>query len=316
MKNIKVLIVSLLLCLFLVNPVTSYASGVKVTKDTFGSNESIHTVQIGYDVTDIEDGSFSDLKNLSKIEVDNKNPYYSTYDGCLYNKDFTKLLCVPQGRSSVLILYSTKSYAEHALDGMSQERKDRLITAINNGFKEENKTEQSSSVQSVGNSSQNQVDLTNYDYSQGSSFYENDQNNNQTQSSIPDSSDFQQYVYTGSDGKVTFKYTGSGHSTIVVPEGVTKIAGFASDPWTFNDEITCVYLPSTLRTMSVSNMYCQEELGWDTNGYNVLHQCRNLQNVYGSSSSYSGNGSSVTRPGGITVWVRGQKTAYNADSYK
>ena len=303
--------------------------GVLVDKYTFGSDKSIYHVQLGYDVTFIEDGSFSKLVNLQTIDVDSKNPYYMSYGGCLYNKDGTELLCIPQNTSSVPILYSVKKHSEHALDGISKARKDKLEEAIKNGFTTKTKGSVEVGTFSGTNNSGNSIstdpknstdksdyiDLDNWDYSKGSSFYDSNSSAQIAKSLTPDSSAFQQYVYTGSDGKVTFKYTGSGYSTIVVPEGVTKIAGFAEDPWTFNDEITCVYLPSTLRTMSVSNMYCQEEFGWDNNGYNVLHQCRNLQNVYGSSSSYSGNGSSVTRPGGITVWSSGTKTPYDSAVY-
>jgi hypothetical protein len=90
--------------------------GVIVTPDTFGSDDSIYVVCIGYDVTHIEDGSFSNLRNLKEIQVDSRNPYYTSVNGCLYTKDRTTLMCIPQNTTSVDVKPSIKSYTPHALD--------------------------------------------------------------------------------------------------------------------------------------------------------------------------------------------------------
>ena len=103
---------------------------VVVTPDTFGSNSSIFTVQIGYNVVNIEDGSFSNLVNLKEIIVDDRNPYYASYLGILYNKDFTQLICVPRAMEKVQIRNSITSYTEHALDGLSAERKAKVAAMV------------------------------------------------------------------------------------------------------------------------------------------------------------------------------------------
>ncbi len=54
----------------------------------------------------------------------------------------------------------------------------------------------------------------------------------------------------------------------------------------------------------------------DTNWYNCLYQCKNLRSVTGSSAGYSGNGSTVIRPGNITVWLRGKRIPYDEQAYK
>ncbi len=104
---------------------------VVITKDTFGSDDSIYTVQIGWNVISIEDGAFSKLVNLKEISVDTRNPYYASYGGCLYNKDFSQLICIPQNTTSVQIKSSVTSYTPHALDGLDQSRIDKMNDLIN-----------------------------------------------------------------------------------------------------------------------------------------------------------------------------------------
>lgn len=129
-------------CIFFLSPVSalkSCASDDKiVTYNTFASDTTIERVEIGYDIIGILDGSFSKLKNLKYISVDSRNPLYASYDGCLYNKDFTRLLCIPQNTTQVEILTSVESYSEHALDGLDESRKERIKQLIENGFKESN----------------------------------------------------------------------------------------------------------------------------------------------------------------------------------
>ena len=154
MKKIKtILYVSFIIIFFYLSNLISHASGVIVTPDTFGSNSNLTRIEIGYDVTTIEDGSFSNLNNLDYITVDSNNPYYSSYDGCLYNKDYTKLLCIPRNRTSVTVLHSVKSYSPHALDGISKERKERLDYLISNNFNELPTVTNNNSSVSVGSSS-------------------------------------------------------------------------------------------------------------------------------------------------------------------
>lgn len=124
--------------------------GLIVTSNTF--DENIERVEIGYDVIAILDGSFSELKNLSYINVDSRNRFYASYEGCLYTKDYTKLLCIPQNTDEVIVLNSVESYSEHALDGLSQERKNNLDNLIATGFKENQNTKEPDDYVAIENS--------------------------------------------------------------------------------------------------------------------------------------------------------------------
>ena len=57
-------------------------------------NTECKVIYIPSSVKEIVKGTF-DIETLEKIEVDKDNPYYSSKDGILYNKDGTIKLCVP-----------------------------------------------------------------------------------------------------------------------------------------------------------------------------------------------------------------------------
>ncbi len=132
---------------------------------------------------------------------------------------------------------------------------------------------------------------------------------------VYDSSPFSKYVYNDGD-RVCFKYTGTGDSRIIVPEGVTKVFVFVdtdASPFSFNYDITYIYLPKTIEVICMANLFCEAEE--DTNFYNVLYQCPNLQTVEGGNYSYQCNGSTVTRPGDITVWSNSKRYKYDKQQY-
>ena len=326
--------------------------GVIVTPDTFGSDDSIYVVCIGYDVTHIEDGSFSNLRNLKEIQVDSRNPYYTSVNGCLYAKDRTTLMCIPQNTTSVQVLSSITGYTPHAVDGLDQSRIDKLNSVLDGSYwtknEEDTAVQNDNGTATVGNTSSNpdtgtveqeydsQNDDVDYNESSDTTDVQNDWNNTDTTDIVADnndtvqidsgsqttgpsrssSTDFSQYVYTDEKGRTAFKYTGSGDAIIIVPEGVEIIEGFASGYGDFNDEITYVYLPSTLERMYTTGMFCKEEYNWDMNCYNVLYQCRNLQTVEGGNHSYQCNGDSVIRPGDIIVWSKNTLYPYDIEKYK
>ncbi len=127
---------------------------------------------------------------------------------------------------------------------------------------------------------------------------------------------FSQYVYTDDKGRTAFKYTGTGDSSIYIPEGVEVVAGFSSDPFAFNNDITYVHLPSTIKICLMADFYNTEEGGYDKNYYNYLYQCPNLKTVEGGGKiDYMCNGSSVVRRGGIVIWSNSSKVPYNAQDY-
>ena len=64
---------------------------------------SLENVTIGNGVTSIGESAFGGCTSLESIEVDEENQNYSSQDGILYNKEKTKLICVPGGKSAVSI---------------------------------------------------------------------------------------------------------------------------------------------------------------------------------------------------------------------
>lgn len=277
-------IMLLLMSCSLMLPAKVFASEIHVTADSFGKHpEKIHTLILGYEVTEIDDDAFIKLINLEEIKVDGKNRYFASSEGCLYNKNFTVLICVPQNTTSIPIRTSIISRTEHALDGLSQERIKNIDAFLNE--KKGAKTEEPMYLKTP-------------------------------ELSIPTTNtDFTQYVYKDKDGRQTFRYTGTGESTIVVPEGVEVIVGFTADIETLNYDITYVYLPKTLRMMMNLDMFNQAQFGYDKERYNALYSCPNLKSVEGGNFSYRANGSSVVRPGDITVWSNSSKIPFDLQKY-
>ena len=64
-------------------------------------NTGLTNVYIGANVSFIGEYSFMDLNDLVSFTVDDNNPFYTAVDGVLYNKDRTKLISMPAGRTGV-----------------------------------------------------------------------------------------------------------------------------------------------------------------------------------------------------------------------
>jgi hypothetical protein len=83
---------------------------------TFGSNDEIimgsnvfyntglTTVKIPANLTYIGEYDFVGLNNLKEFVVDENNPKYASINGLLYNKDGSKLIAVPAGKTGEIIL--------------------------------------------------------------------------------------------------------------------------------------------------------------------------------------------------------------------
>ena len=303
-------------------------TGIIVTKDTFGSDDSIFIVLIGYDVSDIEDGSFSDLKNLKEIRVDTRNPYYASVEGCLYNKKLTQLICIPQNTKSVQVIGSIEGYTPHAVDGLSQDRIDKLNSILNGSHHSvEGERRDNDGIASVGEVSDKfdsvtdqqddeRNDLIGSDVSEDPPMIIVNDNDSYDDTHKEEEAVFSQYVYTDDKGRTAFKYTGSGDSAIYIPDGVEVVAGFCSDPFAFNYDVTYVHLPSTIKKFLMADFYNTEAGGYDTNYYNYLYQCPNLKTVEGGGKiDYMCDGDSVTRRGGIVIWSNNSKVPYDAQAY-
>lgn len=60
------------------------------------------SIDVPSSVTSIGEGAFRECDNLRAINID--NAYYRSIDGVLYNKDVTKLLCCPSGKSGSVVI--------------------------------------------------------------------------------------------------------------------------------------------------------------------------------------------------------------------
>jgi len=288
------LVLALVMAWFPTDIAHAQGNGVKVTRQMIGDNNTITVVRITNKVVEIEDGAFSGLKALKEIRVDSDNQYYASCNGCLYNKDYTVLICIPQNTTSVQVLKSIKSYTPHALDGLAQSRKDALnkFLGTTNGAVSNTTTNTSANAQSQSSSTVTKP------------------TSNRT--------DFSQYVYN-ENGYVCFKYTGSGDSRIIIPEGVQKIYGFSEKTYIPNTDITYIYIPSSVLTMAVMNVFNQEKYGWDNRGYDCLYQCPNLKTVESAARYYRVDSYGVWRPladgSKLYTWSPFEKIVYDKSRY-
>ncbi len=67
-------------------------------------NTGLESVHIGANVGFIGEYAFTDLDFVTAFEVDENNPYYSVEDGVLYNKEKTKLISVPSGKTGSFMI--------------------------------------------------------------------------------------------------------------------------------------------------------------------------------------------------------------------
>jgi len=65
----------------------------------FWSCEGLTSVTIGSGVSSIGGTIFGYCNNLNQINVEESNPNYSSYNGVVYNKDKTTLVCYPEGKT-------------------------------------------------------------------------------------------------------------------------------------------------------------------------------------------------------------------------
>lgn len=94
-----------------------------INVNTFKYPEQITSLHIGKNVKQISSNSFVNMYNLKEITVSENNRYYSSYDGCLYDKKQTTLLCFPQARNSAYIPNTVVSIGQDALDGLETDLK-------------------------------------------------------------------------------------------------------------------------------------------------------------------------------------------------
>ncbi len=112
-------------------PTRSFAEELtSINVNTFENADRITSLHIGKNVKEISSNSFVNMFNLKEITVSSNNSYFSSYDGCLYDKSIKTLLCFPQARNSAYIPDSVVAIGQHALDGVETDLKKQIEATI------------------------------------------------------------------------------------------------------------------------------------------------------------------------------------------
>lgn len=112
-------------------PLGSYAEELtSINVNTFSNPDSITSLHIGKNVNEISSNSFVNMFNLKEITVSANNRYFSSYDGCLYDKNQKTLLCFPQARNSAYIPDSVVAIGQYALSGVQSDLKKQIETTV------------------------------------------------------------------------------------------------------------------------------------------------------------------------------------------
>ena len=86
----------------------------------FNGCSSLTSIELPAGVTSIGDDAFSGCSSLMEIMVDENNTEYASQDGVLYNKNKTKLICSPEGKTgNIVIPTSVTSIGDYAFRGCS-----------------------------------------------------------------------------------------------------------------------------------------------------------------------------------------------------
>jgi len=89
--------------------------GVTEISKAFVDCSKVTSIVIPNSVTSIEDGAFDYCSGLTSISVDPNNLNFSSLDGVLYDKEKTKIIKVPRGKTDdVVIPGSVISIAQHS----------------------------------------------------------------------------------------------------------------------------------------------------------------------------------------------------------
>ncbi len=111
---------------------------VRIGSDAFYGQEIIENIHIPASVLTIGSEAFMHCKGLTKIEVEERNPVYSTVDGLLYDKQKTKLIKVPIAKKEINISSSVAEICDDAFQECRSLRKVIIPSSVirigNNAF--------------------------------------------------------------------------------------------------------------------------------------------------------------------------------------
>ncbi len=82
--------------------------------------ESLRSIRIPKNVSRIGKSAFGGCTNLERIEVDGRNPYFTSQNGVLYDRDMHTLLCCPCGSSCFDIPESVTRLGDSAFRSCSK----------------------------------------------------------------------------------------------------------------------------------------------------------------------------------------------------
>ncbi len=97
---------------------------------------SLKRIHIPANVRHIGYGAFASCSALEEITVDEKNPYFTSIDGVLYNKEMTELYCCPAGKKQIAIpetVQTIRKFAFAGNRGLTEIRIPESVTKIQYG---------------------------------------------------------------------------------------------------------------------------------------------------------------------------------------
>ncbi|MCR5608444.1 MAG: leucine-rich repeat protein [Lachnospiraceae bacterium] len=78
---------------------------------------NIKNINLPKSVNNIEQFAFSNCYNLESITVDSENEIFISYEGVLYKKDLSEIVCVPKRKTSVKLIEGLKSISYASFSG-------------------------------------------------------------------------------------------------------------------------------------------------------------------------------------------------------
>jgi hypothetical protein len=110
----------------------------RIINNAFSGKTNITSITIPSSIDYIGDEAFTKCSNLTEINVDSNNQYYSSIDGVLYNKDKTKLIAYPNGKTqtSFNIPLGVQEISSNAFMGLTVLNEIIIPSSLNNfGYK-------------------------------------------------------------------------------------------------------------------------------------------------------------------------------------
>ncbi len=99
--------------------VTIPESVTSIGGDVFRSCSNLETVDLSKaaKLSSITSSSFAYCTKLTEIKISSQNKYFTSFDGALYNKDKTKIICWPAGKTDLNFPVSVTTIGANAFSG-------------------------------------------------------------------------------------------------------------------------------------------------------------------------------------------------------